>query len=621
LFVQPFIKAHRLFLLSLIEGNMAVNESAFSLGSIVQVLAIDTTKLLGAVQRPLYGVVQSDGSLALQVAVVSGGGGGGGGGPVAPTAAGTSASTANPIQGVTGGIAVPVSGTFWQSIQPISGTVSANAGTGFPATSAAGTSAASLWTVQGSPSAVPIPISGTVTVSGGGGPVAPTTAGTSASTANPIQGVTGGVAVTVIATSLPLPAGAATAANQPSLTTAGTSGVNLVTVQGSNSGVAIPVTTGSPSPTSGTILAINTGVSCTIPAGCTGLQYALTGTWVGTLALQSSYDNVNWVSINDVTSTSLYTTNKTSVVLTAPYQYFRIYSTAYVSGTASVSLQPVSNLGANVTVGSVNAGTGFPSTTSAGTSGSSLTTVQGSPSGVAIPVSIVSNSTVSNVAVYTAAGTTSTNANPIQGVNGGIAVPVSGTFWQTTQPVSLAASVAVTGTFWQATQPISIATMPALVTSTAAIGQIGGKTTTVDVTPTISTSAYTAGYVVGGLLTFSNALLTAGTGILQSITLKCKTVQTVGFKLYLFKTNPTNSTWTDHAAPAINAADIPFVTSVRTLSSPDSGLGTHTIYVDDGIGKVLNPGATTLYGILITTGTPTFTSTSDMTISIGILQD
>lgn len=34
-------------------------------------------------------------------------------------------------------------------------------------------------------------------------------------------------------------------------------------------------------------------------------------------------------------------------------------------------------------------------------------------------------------------------------------VPVSGTFYQATQPVSIAASVAVTGTFFQATQPVS----------------------------------------------------------------------------------------------------------------------------------------------------------------------
>lgn len=41
-----------------------------------------------------------------------------------------------------------------------------------------------------------------------------------------------------------------------------------------------------------------------------------------------------------------------------------------------------------------------------------------------------------------------------------VAVPVSGTFWQSTQPVSIAAAVSVTGTFWQATQPISAAALP-----------------------------------------------------------------------------------------------------------------------------------------------------------------
>jgi hypothetical protein len=41
-------------------------------------------------------------------------------------------------------------------------------------------------------------------------------------------------------------------------------------------------------------------------------------------------------------------------------------------------------------------------------------------------------------------------------------VPVSGTFYQSTQPVSIASmpSTPVTGTFWQATQPVSIASMP-----------------------------------------------------------------------------------------------------------------------------------------------------------------
>lgn len=49
----------------------------------------------------------ADGSCPSGSVTQFGGGGSGGGGPVAPTAAGTSATTANPIQGVTGGVPMP----------------------------------------------------------------------------------------------------------------------------------------------------------------------------------------------------------------------------------------------------------------------------------------------------------------------------------------------------------------------------------------------------------------------------------------------------------------------------------------------------------------------------------
>lgn len=61
--------------------------------------------------------------------------------------------------------------------------------------------------------------------------------------------------------------------------------------------------------------------------------------------------------------------------------------------------------------------------------------------------------------------------------------PVTGTFWQATQPVSIAGSVGVTGTFWQATQPVSLSSVPlptgaatettlnTLATRTPALGQ------------------------------------------------------------------------------------------------------------------------------------------------------
>lgn len=63
------------------------------------------------------------------------------------------------------------------------------------------------------------------------------------------------------------------------------------------------------------------------------------------------------------------------------------------------------------------------------------------------------------------------------------AVSVSGTFWQATQPVSIASmpSTPVTGTFWQATQPVSgtVTTTPP-ANASANIAQIAGSTVVAD---------------------------------------------------------------------------------------------------------------------------------------------
>ena len=49
---------------------------------------------------------------------------------------------------------------------------------------------------------------------------------------------------------------------------------------------------------------------------------------------------------------------------------------------------------------------------------------------------------------------------------------VTGTFYQVTQPVSIAASAAVTGTFWQTTQPVSLASIPIAATAATSAKQL-----------------------------------------------------------------------------------------------------------------------------------------------------
>ena len=77
--------------------------------------------------------------------------------------------------------------------------------------------------------------------------------------------------------------------------------------------------------------------------------------------------------------------------------------------------------------------------------------------------------------------TSSANSSPVVIANDQAAIPVTGTFWQTTQPVSIAASVAVTGPLTDtqlraSAVPVSLASLPSLATGSNAIGSITNTT-------------------------------------------------------------------------------------------------------------------------------------------------
>jgi hypothetical protein len=156
------------------------------------------------------------------------------------------------------------------------------------------------------------------------------------------------------------------------------------------------------------------------------------------------------------------------------------------------------------------------------------------------------------------------------------------------------------------------------------IGNVGGKTVSVCVAPTVTASnAYGANYVVGGLLTFANAYTSTGTGILQGISVNMKKVESVTFTFWPFSVNPSNTTWTDAAVANINAADVTAVRSPITLSC-NSGLGTMSNCSADGIGMAMALGATSLYGVLTVSAalTNNFSATTDVpSVCVKILQD
>lgn len=164
----------------------------------------------------------------------------------------------------------------------------------------------------------------------------------------------------------------------------------------------------------------------------------------------------------------------------------------------------------------------------------------------------------------------------------------------------------------------------ALLTSLSGAGSLFDPATLVPstssplVTPTITAGAYTAGQQVGPLMSFA---IGATSGILESIRVTCQTVQTTALNLYIFDVNPTGSTWTDRSTPAIVAADRPLVRGMYSLASPASGLGTHTIWNIDGIACSFVTPTSTLYGVMIVVGTPTFGSVADLTVKLGIIDD
>lgn len=142
-----------------------------------------------------------------------------------------------------------------------------------------------------------------------------------------------------------------------------------------------------------------------------------------------------------------------------------------------------------------------------------------------------------------------------------------------------------------------------------------------------ASSAYTANNEVGPLIALVPSFRGTGTaapdpgGIVQSVRLNFKDAQTATFKAYQFIANPSATTWTDKTAPSINAADVFKVRPPLTLSTADSGLGTHTTYGQDAIARGHVAAGSTDYWVLTTTGTPTFGSTTDVQFCVTYLVD
>lgn len=148
---------------------------------------------------------------------------------------------------------------------------------------------------------------------------------------------------------------------------------------------------------------------------------------------------------------------------------------------------------------------------------------------------------------------------------------------------------------------------------------VGGPIVRVTQTPTVSTSpAYTAKDAVGGLLTFANAVrISGGAGQLLTVTVIDNSQQRPSLELVLFDRTFTNST--DNAIFAPSDADLANCIGVVSVNSwADFSTNSIATVSAVGLGFVLN--GTSLFGQLLTRGTPTFVATTDIIVAVDILQ-
>lgn len=152
------------------------------------------------------------------------------------------------------------------------------------------------------------------------------------------------------------------------------------------------------------------------------------------------------------------------------------------------------------------------------------------------------------------------------------------------------------------------------------------------VQPTISTSVYGNGDVIGAEMTFAAAArVTGGSGVIQSATLVDRDKENALIELWIFDRSVT-SFGSDNAVAAPTETDLDKLIGViifdnRTTYGPSDYIELNTTSGGSSIAQKLNVGlpfvanATDLFAQMIVRGTPTYTATSDLAVILGILQD
>jgi hypothetical protein len=153
--------------------------------------------------------------------------------------------------------------------------------------------------------------------------------------------------------------------------------------------------------------------------------------------------------------------------------------------------------------------------------------------------------------------------------------------------------------------------------------EVGGNSAVVTLSFTVSTTpAYTSGDVIGGKVTIANALRTAGkNALLQDLFLFDNANQKPAGSLLFFNADPSAATTTDNSAFAYSTDTTKQCGRVDITASDWMTINGKASLHLKNIGAMLSASGTTLYAVFVTTSTPTYTATTDLSGAIGLLRD
>lgn len=144
-----------------------------------------------------------------------------------------------------------------------------------------------------------------------------------------------------------------------------------------------------------------------------------------------------------------------------------------------------------------------------------------------------------------------------------------------------------------------------------------------EATPTIDTSAYASGDLIGTKMSFGlgDTWGNARAGEIRSVLVADNAKQDAQLDVLFWDTDPSNTTFTDNAALTVADADLVNLFGVAEIFTwkdfNDNSVG---IAQNLTIPLVFPSGTKTLYAAIVSRGTPTYAADDDLTVRVGIVR-